>query len=150
MAATRTRTCRMFRPAHAKLTSLLSTIQNATGPITARSSALRFCLIAPSLLMEAAAVMVGLLFEVEFAQMKITIPFLTMILLGVVFLLLSPGQTPVAQAGSDKMILTAIDFEAGVSYRSVQSHAPIGLIPHHCSYPPKFFFPILFSYSGGG
>ena len=82
--------------------------------------------------------MVGRLFEVEFAQMKITIPFLTMILLGVVFLLLSPGQTPVAQAGSDKMILTAIDFEAGVSYRSVQSHAPIGLITNPCSYADKF------------
>ena len=36
------------------------------------------------------------------------------------------------------MILTTTDFEAGVSYRSVQSHAPIGLITNPCSYADNF------------
>src|SRR5277367_1834137 len=70
--------------------------------------------------------------------MKVTIPFLTAILFALGFFLLRPGQTPVAQAGSDNMVLTATDFEAGVSYRSVQSHAPIGLITNPCSYADKF------------
>ena len=70
--------------------------------------------------------------------MKVTIPFLTAILFALGFFLLRPGQTPVAQAGSDNMILTTTDFEAGVSYRSVQSHAPIGLITNPCSYADNF------------
>jgi hypothetical protein len=70
--------------------------------------------------------------------MKVTIPFLTAILFTFGFFLLRPGQTPVAQAGSDNMILTTTDFEAGVSYRSVQSHAPIGLITNPCSYADNF------------
>jgi hypothetical protein len=70
--------------------------------------------------------------------MKVTIRFLTAILFALGFFLLRPGQTPVAQAGSDNMILTTTDFEAGVSYRSVQSHAPIGLITNPCSYADNF------------
>jgi hypothetical protein len=70
--------------------------------------------------------------------MKVTIPFLTAILFALGFFLLRPGQTPVAQAGSDNMVLTTTDFEAGVSYRSVQSHAPIGLITNPCSYADNF------------
>ena len=70
--------------------------------------------------------------------MKVTIPFLTAILFALGFFLLRPGQTPVAQAGSDNMILTTTDFEAGISYRSVQSHAPIGLITNPCSYADNF------------
>lgn len=36
------------------------------------------------------------------------------------------------------MVLTTVDFEAGISYREVQSHAPIGMITNPCSYADKF------------
>ena len=64
----------------------------------------------------------------KFAPMKIAIPLLAVMIFAVVFFLLGPGQVPVARAAADNMILTTTDFEAGVSYRSVQSHAPIGLM----------------------
>jgi hypothetical protein len=56
--------------------------------------------------------------------MKLTIPFLAAIFIALALALFLPGQAPVAEADSDNMILTTTDFEAGVSYRSVQSHAP--------------------------
>jgi hypothetical protein len=49
-----------------------------------------------------------------------------------------PGRLQVAQAGSDNMVLTVTDYEAGVSYREVQSHAPIGMITNPCSYADNF------------
>jgi len=36
------------------------------------------------------------------------------------------------------MILTVTDYEAGISYRDVQSHNPIGLITNPCSYADNF------------
>ena len=44
----------------------------------------------------------------------------------------------IARAGSDYMVLTTADYEAGISYRAVQSHAPIGLITNPCSYADNF------------
>jgi hypothetical protein len=44
----------------------------------------------------------------------------------------------IARAGSDYMVLTTADYEAGISYRAVQSHAPIGLITNPCSYVDNF------------
>jgi hypothetical protein len=49
-----------------------------------------------------------------------------------------PMHLPAAQAASDYMFLTAKDFESGISYRTVQSHAPIGLITNPCSYADNF------------
>jgi hypothetical protein len=41
-------------------------------------------------------------------------------------------------AGSDYMVLTVKDFEFGISYRMIQSHAPIGLITNPCSQADHF------------
>lgn len=41
-------------------------------------------------------------------------------------------------AASDYMFLTARDFESAISYRMVQSHAPIGLITNPCSQADNF------------
>jgi len=49
-----------------------------------------------------------------------------------------PGNLATARAGSDYMALTTKDFETGISYRAVQSHAPIGLITNPCSYADNF------------
>ena len=70
--------------------------------------------------------------------MKIAIPLLAVIVFLVVFFLVGPAQVPVARADAGNMILTTTDFEAGLSYRSVQSHAPIGLITNPCSYADNF------------
>jgi hypothetical protein len=48
------------------------------------------------------------------------------------------GTWRIARASSDYMVLTTTDYEAGVSYRTVQSHAPIGLITNPCSYADNF------------
>jgi hypothetical protein len=42
------------------------------------------------------------------------------------------------RAGSDYMVLTVKDFESGISYRMIQSHAPIGLITNPCSQADNF------------
>jgi hypothetical protein len=47
-------------------------------------------------------------------------------------------QVPVVRAGSDYMLLTVTDYEAGISYRAVQSHVPVGLITNPCSYADNF------------
>lgn len=53
-------------------------------------------------------------------------------------LLLSPGVSRIARASSDFMVLTTTNYEAGISYRAVQSHVPIGLITNPCSYADNF------------
>jgi hypothetical protein len=47
-------------------------------------------------------------------------------------------RVAITRAGSDYMVLTTTDYEAGISYRAVQSHAPIGLITNPCSYADNF------------
>lgn len=44
------------------------------------------------------------------------------------------GQFVAAQRGAEAMYLTVTDFEAGISFRDVQKHAPIGMIANPCSY----------------
>lgn len=51
---------------------------------------------------------------------------------------LLPWTLRIARAGSDYMVLTTTDYEAGISYRAVQSHAPIGLVTNPCSYADNF------------
>lgn len=48
------------------------------------------------------------------------------------------GHLRTVRAGSDYMVLTVKDFESGISYRAVQSHAPIGLLTDPCSYADNF------------
>jgi hypothetical protein len=60
------------------------------------------------------------------------------ILLAITAPILWLGHVRTTRAASDYMILTAKDFEAGISYRAVQSHAPIGLISNPCSYADNF------------
>jgi hypothetical protein len=48
------------------------------------------------------------------------------------------GTLRIARASSDYVVLTTVDYEAGISYRTVQSHAPIGLITNPCSYADNF------------
>ncbi|HEY0704542.1 MAG TPA: hypothetical protein VGD60_17345 [Candidatus Acidoferrales bacterium] len=45
---------------------------------------------------------------------------------------------PTVGAAQDNMILTVTNYEAGISYREVQSHAPIGWINNPCSYADNF------------
>jgi hypothetical protein len=52
--------------------------------------------------------------------------------------ILWPRHLQTVQAASDYMVLTVKDFESGISYRAVQSHAPVGLITNPCSYADKF------------
>lgn len=52
--------------------------------------------------------------------------------------LLLPGQLQLVRAGSDNMVLTVTNYEAGISYREVQSHDPIGMITNPCSYADNF------------
>ena len=52
--------------------------------------------------------------------------------------LLLPGWSTTVEAGSDFMVLTTTDYEAGISFREAQSHAPIGLITNPCSYADNF------------
>src|SRR6202041_2909161 len=63
-----------------------------------------------------------------------------LIAIGIVVALwpLCPWIQGIARAGSDYMVLTTTDYEAGISYRAVQSHAPIGLITNPCSYADNF------------
>jgi len=63
-----------------------------------------------------------------------------LIAIGIVVALwpLCPWTQGIARAGSDYMVLTTTDYEAGISYRAVQSHAPIGLITNPCSYADNF------------
>src|ERR1700723_1419009 len=49
-----------------------------------------------------------------------------------------PGHLPAVRAGSDYMVLTVTDFEAGISYRAVQFPSPIGLITNPCSQADNF------------
>lgn len=52
-------------------------------------------------------------------------------------ILLSRAE-PTVGASQDNMILTVRDYEVGLSYREVQSHAPIGWITNPCSYADSF------------
>jgi hypothetical protein len=52
--------------------------------------------------------------------------------------ILLSGHLRAVHAGSDYMVLTVKDFESGISYRAVQSHAPIGLLTNPCSYADNF------------
>jgi hypothetical protein len=49
-----------------------------------------------------------------------------------------PGHFGSVRAGTDYMILTVKDFESGISYRAVESHAPIGLLTNPCSQADHF------------
>ncbi len=49
-----------------------------------------------------------------------------------------PAHPHTVHAGSDYMVLTVKDFESGISYRAIQSHAPIGLITNPCSQADNF------------
>jgi hypothetical protein len=49
-----------------------------------------------------------------------------------------PGHSQTVRANTDYMLLTAKDFESGISYRAVQYHSPIGLITNPCSYADNF------------
>jgi hypothetical protein len=49
-----------------------------------------------------------------------------------------PGHFRTVRAASDYMVLTVRDFESGISYRAVQSHAPIGLLTNPCSQADNF------------
>ena len=71
--------------------------------------------------------------------MKFRLPVTAAILLAAaVTTLFLPGHLRTVRAGSDYMILTVKDFEAGISYRAVQAHAPIGLIANPCSQADNF------------
>jgi hypothetical protein len=52
--------------------------------------------------------------------------------------LLLLGQLRSLEAASDNMALSVTDYEAGISYRDVQSHDPIGMITNPCSYADNF------------
>ncbi|MFZ3217885.1 MAG: hypothetical protein WA192_17630 [Candidatus Acidiferrales bacterium] len=52
--------------------------------------------------------------------------------------LLLAAKLRTVRASADFMILTVTDYEAGISNRTVQSHAPIGLITNPCSYADNF------------
>jgi hypothetical protein len=52
--------------------------------------------------------------------------------------LLLPELLRSAPSGADNMILTVTNYEAGISYREMQSHDPIGLITNPCSYADNF------------
>ena len=64
--------------------------------------------------------------------------WLTTILVAVAATSSWPGYSQTVRSGSDYMVLTVRDFESGISYRAVQSHAPIGLITNPCSYADNF------------
>lgn len=54
------------------------------------------------------------------------------------FVLLAGGVLlRAADSGAPMMYLTAKDFEAGISYRDVQYHSPLGMIVNPCSYADK-------------
>lgn len=61
---------------------------------------------------------------------------------GVLLALLALGVGEVSlqpvQAESKYMFLTVTDYEVGISYRQVQSHAPIGLLTNPCPYADHF------------
>src|ERR1700759_1501974 len=42
-----------------------------------------------------------------------------------------------ADSGAPKMYLTVKDYEAGISYRDVQFHSPLGVVVNPCSYADK-------------
>jgi hypothetical protein len=68
--------------------------------------------------------------------MKSTSSILAIALLAVGILLVR--AEPTVGASQDNMILTVRDYEEGISYRAVQSHAPIGWITNPCSYADNF------------
>jgi hypothetical protein len=78
-------------------------------------------------------------FTVEFTPMKYRFSVMTAILLAAAAAtLFSLARLHIVHAGSDYMVLTVKDFEAGISYRAVQVHAPIGLITNPCSQADNF------------
>jgi hypothetical protein len=78
-------------------------------------------------------------FTVESTPMKARLSVAAAILLAAaVTMIFLPGHLPTVRAGSDYMVLTVTDFEAGISYRAVQFHSPIGLITNPCSQADNF------------
>jgi hypothetical protein len=75
---------------------------------------------------------------VEFTPMKRRLLFTAAIPLAFAAVVFGLGHLLTVQAGSDYMVLTIKDFESGISYRAVQSHAPIGLLTNPCSYADNF------------
>jgi hypothetical protein len=53
---------------------------------------------------------------------------------GLLMLLVCGFSLVPVQAASDSMFLTVVNFEQGISYRSVQWHGPIGQLTNPCSY----------------
>jgi hypothetical protein len=47
------------------------------------------------------------------------------------------GALKAAETGEPMMYLTVKDYEAGVSYRDLQRHAPLGIVNNPCSYADK-------------
>lgn len=77
--------------------------------------------------------------KVESTPMKPRLWLASVILLALAAAtLFFPGHMRAVRANSDYMVLTVKDFESGISYRAVQSHAPIGLITNPCSYADNF------------
>ena len=71
--------------------------------------------------------------------MKTRLSFASAILLVIAATtLFSPGHLRTVHGASDYMVLTVKDFESGISYRAVQSHAPIGLLTNPCSQADNF------------
>ena len=73
-------------------------------------------------------------FELKSTAMKSGLSILAFIAVGISL----AGANPTVGAGQDNMLLTVRDYEAGISYRAVQSHAPIGWITNPCSYADNF------------
>jgi hypothetical protein len=78
-------------------------------------------------------------FTVESTPVKYRLSATAAVLLAAaVTMILLPGHLRAVRAGSDCMVLTVTDFEAGISYREVQFHSPIGLITNPCSQADHF------------
>jgi hypothetical protein len=57
--------------------------------------------------------------------------------LGAVAVLAAGTWLRAADSGASKMYLTVKDYEAGISYRDVQYHSPLGILVNPCSYADK-------------
>jgi hypothetical protein len=76
--------------------------------------------------------------NVKSTPMNLRLHLATAILLALAATFISPRHLCAVDAGSDYMVLTVKDFESGISYRAIQSHAPIGLITNPCSQADNF------------
>jgi hypothetical protein len=77
-------------------------------------------------------------FAVEFTHMKSKYLIVAFVLPIIPAVALLSGLAKIVLASSDFMILTTTDYEVGISYRDVQTHAPIGTITNPCSYADNF------------